>query len=84
MLADAVQATGKMFEEEHLRMISLVTAVNPGGNGASHRVNKAIMEHKVIMNLRMVNGDESLFRQWHHKFIFALNQLGGAHEEIIL
>ena len=41
------------------------------------------MEHKVIMNLRMVNGDKSLFRQWHQRFITALGQVGGAHEEIV-
>ena len=41
------------------------------------------MEHQIIMNLRMVNGDKSLLRQWHQRFITALGQVGGAHEEII-
>ncbi len=35
------------------------------------------------MNLRMVNGDKSLFRQRHRRFITALGQVEGAHEEII-
>ena len=26
---------------------------------------------------------KSLFRQWHQRFITALGQVGGAHEEII-
>ena len=67
-------------------MINLVSAINPGGSGG-HGGNrftaKGIMEHKVIMNLRMVNGDKSLFRQWHQRFITALGQVEGAHEEII-
>ncbi len=40
-------------------------------------------EHKVNMNLRMVNGDKTLFRHWHQRFIIALGQVGGVHEEII-
>jgi hypothetical protein len=35
------------------------------------------------MNLRMVNGDKSLFRRWHQRFITASGHVGGAHEEII-
>ncbi len=30
LLADAAQATGKIFEEEHMRMINMVTSVHPG------------------------------------------------------
>ena len=41
------------------------------------------MEHKVIRYLRAVNGDKSLFRQWHQKFTTALGQVAGAHEEIV-
>ncbi len=41
------------------------------------------MEHKVIMNLWMVNGDKSLFRQWHQSLITTLGQVEGAHEEFI-
>ena len=37
----------------------------------------------VIQNLMTVNGDKSLFRQWHQKFTTALRQVGGAHEEIV-
>ena len=36
------------------------------------------------MNFRMVNGDKSLFRQWHQRFVTALSQVGGVHEEIVL
>ncbi len=58
LLVDTIQATGKMFEEEHLRMVNMVTAINPrrkGGNGSTTR---GIMRHKVITNLRCVNGDK--------------------------
>ncbi len=41
------------------------------------------MEHKVIMNLRTVNGDKSIFLQWHQQITTALGQVGGAHEEIV-
>ncbi len=50
LMADLTKATGRMFEQEHFTMINMVSAVNTGGSGA-----KGIMEHKVIMNLRMVN-----------------------------
>ncbi len=69
---DMFRATGAMFEQENLRFIDMFAAAGSGGNEASHRFNKRIMEHKVIMNLRMVNGDKSLFRQWHQRFIAAL------------
>ena len=54
LLVDAVQATGK------IRMINMVTAINPGGwggAGGTRFTTKGIMEHRVIMNLRMVHGD---------------------------
>jgi hypothetical protein len=35
------------------------------------------------MNLRMVNGDTSLFRHWHQRFVTALGQVEGSHEEIV-
>ncbi len=48
---DAVQATGKMFEETHMRMINMVTSIHPGGVGGGNRFPKGIMVHKVIHNL---------------------------------
>ena len=56
-----------------------------GGNGSGGAVTKytrGIMEHKVITNLRCVNGDQSLFRQLHQRFIAALGQYYHVHEEI--
>ena len=79
------RTTGAMFEQEHLRLINMFVATGGGGQGGgSHRFPKAIMEHKVIQYLRAVNGDKSLFRQWHQKFTTALGQVAGAHEEIVL
>jgi hypothetical protein len=55
LLVDTIQTTGKMFEEEHLRMINMVSAINTGGSGgAGNRFTATrIMEHKVIMNFRI-------------------------------
>ena len=36
-----------------------------GGHGGGIKYQKTIIEHKVIQYLRTVNGDKSLFRQWH-------------------
>ena len=79
---DLTKACGRMFEQEHLRFIAMFSATrnSGGGGGGFHR---GVMEHKVIMNLRAVNGDKSIFRQWHQKSTTALGQIGGAHEEIV-
>ena len=75
------KACGRMFEQEHLRFIAMFSATrNSGGGGGGFY--KGVMEHKIIMNLRAVNGDKSIFRQWHQKFTTALGEIGGAHEEI--
>ena len=47
------------------------------------QVPKAIMDHKVIQYLRAVNGDKSLFRQWHQRFVTALGQYDQVREEIV-
>ncbi len=64
-------ATGSMFEQEHLRFITMVTAVWIGGAGGGNYP-RIIMENKVIQNLGAVSGDNSLFRQWRQKFTIAL------------
>ena len=64
------KATGAMFEQDHSRFISMITASWSGApNGGGYH--KTVMENKVIQNLRAVNGDKSLFRQWHQKFTTA-------------
>ena len=70
---DLTKACGRMFEQEHAMFSA--TRNNGGGGGGFHR---GAMEHKVIMNLRAVDGDKSIFRQWHQKFTTALGQVGGA------
>ncbi len=86
LLVDAIQATGKMFKEEHLRMINMVSTIHTEGlgGGCNRFTAEGIMEHKVIKNFRMVNGDKFLFRQWHQRFVTALSQSGDVHEEIVL
>jgi hypothetical protein len=86
LVTDLTKAFGSVFEQEHLSMINMVSAINTGGSGSTggNRFSaKWIMEHKVIMNLRMVSGEKSLFRQWHQRLITALCQVGRAHAEII-
>ncbi len=83
LLVDTIQAAGKKFEEEHLRMINMVTSIHPGGGGGGTRFNKGIMEHGVIQNLRAVSVDKGLFLQWHQKFTTALGQAKTAYEEIV-
>ncbi len=83
ILVDTIQATGKMFEEEHLRMTNMVTSTHPGGGGGGTRFNKGLMEHKMIHSLRAVNGDKGLFRQWRQKFAIALGQVKTECEEIV-
>ncbi len=74
---DMTKTTERMFEQEHLRIINMVTAINPGclgGKGGDGFTTRGIMENKVITNLRCVSGDKSLFPQWHQKFITAVGQ----------
>jgi hypothetical protein len=86
-LTDAVRemllSTGSMFQQEDRRFLSMLAAAGGGGHGGGNRYQKIIMKHKVIQYLRAVNGNKSLFRQWHYKFTTALGQIPGAHEEII-
>ncbi len=87
LVAAFTKAARRMFEQEQLRIINMVSAINPGGSGGTggnRFVAKEIMEHKGIMNLRMVNGDKSLVRQWHQRFVTALSQVGDVHEEIVV
>ncbi len=64
---DTSRATGAMFEQKHLRFINLFIAVGSGGNGCGYRHPKAVMENKVIQNLRAVSGDKSLMAaKVHH------------------
>ncbi len=65
-MIEMTKAAGRMFKQEHLRMINMATAINPGGlggKGGKGFTTRGIVEHKVITNLRCVNGDKSLFRQ---------------------
>ncbi len=64
LLSDLTKAIGKMFEEEHLRMINMVTSMHTGGLGGAGgpRLTGGIIEHKAIQNLRAVNRDQGLFR----------------------
>ncbi len=80
---DMFRASGAMLEQEHLRFINMFTAAGSGGNGGGYRYPKAIMEHKVVMSLRMVSGDDLLFRQRHQRFVTELGQVESTREEIL-
>ena len=80
-------STGSMFQQEYMRFANWSAVTDGGGYGAGggggNRPPKAITEYKIIKYLRAVNGDKSLFRQWHQKFTTALGQVPENHEEII-
>ncbi len=44
---------------------------------------KGIMQHKVIVNLRMVNGGKSLFGQWRQRLVTTMSQVGDVHDQIV-
>ncbi len=61
LVYDLTKAAGRRFEQEHLRMIHMVSAINPGGSGGqggNRFTAKGIMERKVVENLRSHYGDE--------------------------
>ena len=83
VVREMFMSTGSMFQQESMRLLSMLAAQGGGGYGANGRPQKTIMEYKVIQYLRAVNGDKALFRQWHQRFTTALGQVPGNHEEII-
>ncbi len=68
LVREMFMASGSMFEQEQLRFINMFTATGGGGHGGEVlSFPKPLMDHKVIQYLRAVNGDKSLFRQWHQQ-----------------
>ncbi len=85
LMSDLTKATGSMFEQESLRMIHMATAIHPGAvNGGRSGNPRSVMENRVVMDLRAVTGDKSLFRQWHQKFVAAIGQVRRECEGIVL
>ncbi len=41
------------------------------------------MEHSVIHDRKAVNGNRTIFRQWHRKFTTTLGQVDGGYEDNI-
>ena len=75
---------GETMEQEPLRFMSMFAASGTGGTAyAQRRFTTSVMEYKVIQNLCAVNGDKSMFRQWHQQLTTALGQVVESHEEII-
>jgi hypothetical protein len=72
---DFMKACGRMLEQEHLRFIAMFSATRSSG-GCGRGFHKSVMDHKVIMNSKAVNGDEPIFRHWHQKFTTPLGQFG--------
>ena len=68
-------STGSMFVQETLRTEAAISRIRTrgyGGGGERPWIPKGIMEHRVMTNLKAVNGDKGLYRQWHQKFTTAL------------
>ena len=79
-------STGSMFVQETLcteAAISRRTASGYGVGGERPWVPKGIMEHRVMTNLKAVNGDKGLSRQWHQKSTTALGQYNPRYEEMV-
>ncbi len=83
MVIKVTKSIGRMFEQEPLRFMAMHTAASGGMSGGHKTYNKGVMEHRVIQNLKNVNGDKSLFRQWHQKFTTAIGQYKGVYEEMV-
>ncbi len=83
LVADLTMATGRIFEQEPMWMINIVTSIHPSGVGGGNRSPRGIMEHKVIQNLRAVSGDKGLVRPWHQKFTTALGQVKTEYEGLL-
>ncbi len=77
---DIFTAVRRMFVQEHLRALAMITAVNQGVAGCSGKCGRVIMEHKVVQNLKAAKGDKSMFRQWHQKFTTVLGQVKVEYE----
>ncbi len=78
---DFAKACGRMFEQEHLGFIAMLTATRTSGGGGAFHI--GVIEHNVIMNLIAVGGDKSVSRQWRHEFTTAFGHVGGVREEIV-
>ncbi len=73
-----------MFEQEQLRFINMFDATGGGGSeGGATKFTRGTIENKYLTNFICVNGDMSLFRQWHQRFITALGHFDQVHEEIV-
>jgi hypothetical protein len=55
------EATGRMFEQEPLRFMSMYVAAGNGAQGGRDHFKRGITEHRVIQNLKAVKGNKSLF-----------------------
>ena len=83
MLIKITKAIGRMFEQEPLRFMAMHAASGGSKTGGHEKYTKGVMEHRVIQNLRNVNGDKSMFRQWNQKFTTAIGQYKGVYEEMV-
>ena len=60
----------------------MYVAAENGAQGGRDQ-ERGIMEHRIIQHLKVVNGEKSLFRQWHLMFTTTLGQFKGSYEEIV-
>ena len=83
MVIKITKAIGRMFEQEPLRFMAMHAASGGSKTGGHEKYQKGIMEHRVIQNLKNVNGDKSMFRQWNQKLTTAIGQHKGSYEEMV-
>ena len=80
-IMEMMHVLGKMMEQEQMSTVHMITTMSRSGESQIAR--RGIMEYRVINNLRAVNGDKRMFRQWHQKFTTAIGQASPRYEEMV-
>ena len=58
--------------------------VEKSGGKSSGKGDRRIMEQKVVQNVRDIPEDKSLFRQWHRKFVNAMDSVHEGYGDILV
>ena len=78
-----IHAIGGMFQDETMRTAVQIAASGGGRTSGATGSGEGIMEHKVVANLKAVNGDKTCLRQWRLKFATPLGQVKQEYEWMV-